>query len=364
MNCNIFYIFCATLLLNLQLGAQGHIPVLPDVVDSELLNRLQAEYSPNRGLAYNETRDTMFAIVDLRGDSVYGIYSAWPVYLPPNTDPTTGIFQEGNGLNTEHAWPRAYGAGRDPAQANLHHLFPSRPDVNQTRGNLIFREVDDNRADRWYYLDRIRTSPPVSNRDAYSEYQSGVGFEPREAVKGDIARAMFYFYTIYRQRAEAEGGTPFFQQQQSTLCNWHYQDPVDAREWERTFAIAAYQRDQGNPFVLDCTLAARMYCPDFLELNCLTTSTQEGRPPALQAQVRPNPSAGRTWLHFVAPASGTAQLTLYSLQGQHLATYQQVVGAGPQEWALELPGPGYWVGQLSLDDGTSRIVQHLRLLSR
>jgi hypothetical protein len=352
-----------TLLLNAQLLAQGHVDVFPQLSGTELLSALQQDYAPGRALRYDEARDTMFARVDLRGDSVYGIYSDWPVYLPPNTDPSSAIFQSGNGLNTEHSWPRTFGADRDPAQANLHHLFPARPDVNQARGNLIFREIDDNRTERWYYLDRLRTVPPSSNRDAYSEYQGNVGFEPRESAKGNIARAVFYFYTIYRSEAEANG-PGFFQQQQPTLCNWHYQDPVDEQEWERTYAIADYQRDQGNPFVLDCTLAARLYCPDFLDFPCITTSTTAPRPSSLQAKPIPNPASGSTWLSFTAPAAGTARLTLYNLQGQVIQTLQQHIPAGSQGWTIQLPGPGYWIGRLSLDTGDTMLTQSIRFLSR
>jgi hypothetical protein len=48
----------------------------------------------------------------------------------------------------------------------------------------------------------------------------------------------------------------------TTLCDWHNYDPVDSLEWERTFAIAKYQDNKANPFVLDCSLAKRAYCPN------------------------------------------------------------------------------------------------------
>ena len=46
------------------------------------------------------------------------------------------------------------------------------------------------------WQDYQQNNPPSQNRDKYSESASSV-FEPREEVKGDIARAIFYFYTMY-----------------------------------------------------------------------------------------------------------------------------------------------------------------------
>ncbi|MDV7400839.1 endonuclease, partial [Arthrospira platensis SPKY1] len=84
-------------------------------------------------------------------------------------------------------------------------------------------------------------------------------FEPREAVKGAIARAMFYFYTMYREEADA-ADPDFFRQQVQTLCQWHRQAPPDARELARTRAIARHQDGKPNPFVLDASLAERAFC--------------------------------------------------------------------------------------------------------
>ncbi|WP_375511274.1 endonuclease [uncultured Nostoc sp.] len=93
--------------------------------------------------------------------------------------------------------------------------------------------------------------------DKFSESAS-FKFEPREKVKGDIARAIFYFYTIYRDQAERVD-LNYFQEQCDTLCKWNQQDPPDITEIERSHAIAKFQGND-NPFVLDVTLAERAYC--------------------------------------------------------------------------------------------------------
>jgi len=134
--------------------------------------------------------------------------------------------------------------------------------------NIFIPEINDNNTQSWYLLTNELNSIPSSNIDAYSEGIRGIDglFEPRESRKGDIARAMFYFYTMYQ--AQADNADPnFFNLQSATLCQWHEQDPVDAREYARTFAIAAYQDDKPNPFVLDCSLVQRAYCQTE-ELDC------------------------------------------------------------------------------------------------
>ena len=144
----------------------------------------------------------------------------------------------------QREWPRV----------DLHSLFPLRAKVNSCRSSLPFAEIDDRQTDWWILDDKELRSIPTANIDDYSE-AAGNAFEPREAVKGNIARALFYFYTVYRNQAE-QG---FFQQQAETLCDWNLADPADAAERERSHAIAT-QQGNDNPFVLDPTLAQRLYC--------------------------------------------------------------------------------------------------------
>ncbi len=98
---------------------------------------------------------------------------------------------------------------------------------------------------------------PSSAINQYSEVIS-TQFEPREKVKGDIARAMFYFYTIYRDQADRVDPN-YFDKQRQTLCKWNQQDPPDSTEIERSHAISRFQGND-NPFVLDVRLAERAYC--------------------------------------------------------------------------------------------------------
>ncbi|MDA3871389.1 MAG: endonuclease, partial [Candidatus Marinimicrobia bacterium] len=152
------------------------------------------------------------------------------------------------------------GADVEPQTSDMHFLFPSVQTVNASRGNDPFADIEDSQTDKWYRLGETLTSIPTSNIDEYSE-KDNTGdeyFEPRESVKGNIARANFYFYTIYNDAADEH----FWNIQKETLLRWHYQDPVDQAEYDRTDAIALYQDDKQNPFVLDSTLARRMWFYD------------------------------------------------------------------------------------------------------
>lgn len=240
-----------------------HTDVFPDLSGNELLNQLKIEYKPSAVLPYDQARDVLFGEIDRIGDSLECIYSGHRILLPFGQDPTTVAYANGSndGINTEHTYPQSLWSGGNSPLADMHHLFPTRSGVNNARASKPFAEINDNGVDTWFYRDIETGSIPTSNIDLYAEDDNDSGyFEPRESAKGDIARAMFYFYTMYRNEANAVN-TTFFQGQVSTLCQWHYDDPVDAKELSRTWKISAYQQDNPNPFVLDCTLVYRSnYC--------------------------------------------------------------------------------------------------------
>lgn len=234
----------------------------PNLQGNDLLEALVEDYKPDNVLDYSQARDTMYGIIYNVHDSVTCVYSGHRVYLPPGADPSTAIFLNGsaNGINCEHTYPQSMGAETGNAESDMHHLFPTRAAVNTARGNDPFAEIPDNQTAKWYRFDQTVDNIPSANLDEYAEHNTG-HFEPRESHKGNTARAIFYFYTMYR--AEADVANPvFFESQRETLCQWHYLDPADSLEVARTWLIAGYQDGRANPFVLDCSLAARTYCPD------------------------------------------------------------------------------------------------------
>ncbi|MCB0547152.1 MAG: endonuclease [Phaeodactylibacter sp.] len=242
-------------------SAQPRQVLFPGLEGEQLAGALRGRYKPEKVLSYAQAKDVLYSQVDTWSDSVYCAYSGYGLYLAPGQDPSQYLYRDGSpgGINCEHAWPRSKGAREGNANHDMHHLFPTRTEVNEARRNYPLGEVDDRQTERWFGPDGTSSpSPPGFAADTYAEVKDGL-FEPREDFKGNVARALFYFYTMYREEALA-ADPRFFAIQQETLCRWHSQDPVDEAEYRRSQRIARYQSNCPNPFVVDPSLAGRLYC--------------------------------------------------------------------------------------------------------
>lgn len=364
-----FYIqkllFLTLLFPSSNLLAQFHQAVFPDLSGNQLADATVDAFKPDRILSYASGRDTMFGKVYRLQDSINCIYSGHQLYLPMNVDPTTFLYNGGisNGINTEHVFPQSKGAGSSNARADLHHLFPTRTSVNSARGNSPFQEIPDNETTTWYFQDQSTSLLPSSNIDLYSE-RTANGFEPPEAQKGNIARAMFYFYTIYQKEAD-DADPNFFESQRPTLCDWHQLDPVDSLEWTRSFLIGKFQEDKPNPFVLDCSLAARIYCPHIAE-NCNGISTQNE--PIFKFEnaltVFPNPASDRINIQFSTAEMGAVVFNFYDAFGRKLLSQRQE-NAHQETTEIELPktGSNFLILEAVISDfGQQKVVRKKILL--
>lgn len=257
----IIFILSAVLLVNFNIEAQyGQERLFPDLEGEALLEKVVDEFKADIAFfSYGTARDTMFRNVYAINDSLSCVYSGHTVYMDPDEDPTTTVYMNGSddGINTEHTYPQSKGASFGNARSDMHHLFPTRAMVNEERSNFPFGEIPDDEATKWFYKDQALIVKPTEELDKFSEWKWQV-FEPRESFKGNIARAMMYFYTMYKDQADVED-PDFFWDMLPTLCDWHFLDPVDSAEYVRTNLIAQWQQF-ANPFILDCSLAARSYC--------------------------------------------------------------------------------------------------------
>jgi endonuclease I len=173
--------------------------------------------------------------------------------------------------NREHIWSKSHGDFEDEdgyefedsfggyalgAHTDGHHLVAAERTMNSTKNNRFFDDChdginDDNLVDR-----------------EYGNYTCGEWFfEPRDEVKGDVARMLFYMATRY----EGEDGDyvdleltadfdsiELIEQIQSSklpyyadlavLLRWHMEDPVDEWEIERNESIYHNQGNR-NPFI-------------------------------------------------------------------------------------------------------------------
>ncbi len=233
--------------------AQSDGLLYPGLTGQPLINQLRADYKPAHVLGYDAARDTMFAVIDNHNHYVTGVYSGYTIYIDSTADPSTDAYNKD--MNTEHTWPQSKGADTGNAHSDLHHLYPVRAEVNSSRSNDPFAEIVDTETDTWWRLDYSQSTIPTSNIDEYSEKDNSGYFEPREDHKGNVARSMFYFYTMYQDQADSN----FFNEQKETLRQWNLLDSVDSAERQRSQLVARYQDGKENPFVLDTTLVRRAY---------------------------------------------------------------------------------------------------------
>ncbi len=272
------------------LAQYEHKDIFPGVEGEELIEKILEDYRPSAVKSYTDAREFMFTEVYNQNDTITTIYSGMRRFLDPAAGEPIQYLLSGDNdrqIDTEHSYPRSKGALRDTdAGSDLHHLFPSRKLINSSRGNLPFGEVNDAGTITWYISDSDQSSIPMTNIDAYAEL-GGIAFEPRESQKGNIARAMFYFYAMYKEMADQED-PQFFEVMKEDLCEWHFADPVDSLEWTRSHMIGQFQGHEANPFVLDCSLASRLYCDQITDACALLTDVDEIEENAF-IQVFPNP---------------------------------------------------------------------------
>lgn len=166
----------------------------------------------------------------------------------PNNSNKVICFYTGDSLsegqwNREHVWAKSHGFPTKSfnAYSDAHHLRPTLVKINSTRSNLDFGEV------------------PGGSTDGKGNYWSKNAFEPRDEVKGDVARIMFYMVTKYNNvnnlKLELTNNVPTSGStghgkfgHLDTLIKWHYQDPVSDFERNRNEVVYGYQKNR-NPYI-------------------------------------------------------------------------------------------------------------------
>lgn len=343
----IFILLTALTALAQLVSAQIYQPVFPALSGQPLVDSVVAHYKALSILDYANSRDTLYArVLAIDDDSLRCIYSGHTLYLDPTQDPTQYVYLDGIslGMNTEHAYPQAKGAADGNPRSDMHHLFPARIPVNEARGNSPFAEIPDAQTQKWFYKAQILLSTPAQNKDLYSEFKAGV-FEPRESVKGDLARAVFYFYTMYRAQADA-ADPAYFAGQRATLCQWHDQDPADSAELIKTWRIAPYQEHKPNPYILDCSLARRVYCPE-LAADCAITAVNEPSAGMLALRLLPNPWRGAGQLEMTLPFTGDVEVRLLSVLGTEIGRWE-MADAEAGVFRMQMENTGQAVCQTAL----------------
>ena len=153
-----------------------------------------------------------------------------------------------NGWNREHVWPLSKLGGDSGLTAghDAHHIRPADASVNAERGNLEFG------------IATTIVSDTYAPGSSYCKITENEYFEPRDEVKGDIARMLFYMAVRYEGDVNGEADLELVFSVHATtayefgnlavLLEWNRIDPVDDFERNRNNVVYSYQNNR-NPFI-------------------------------------------------------------------------------------------------------------------
>lgn len=211
---------------------------------SDLKNRIRIPYNYIPYSQYDETNIADFASKD-NGDgtrSVFCVYSNFEYKY-------SGTFVW-DVLSREHTFPHSW-MPTNPADTPIerdeysdqHHLFPANQDqANSVRSNHPFGNVTN-------------ISSTFLDAKFGTDEDGNIVYEPRDAHKGDAARAILYMIIRYDDIDGYDWGLNWVNahsgrapQDYKVLLDWHELDPPDEWEMERNNYVQSIQGNR-NPFV-------------------------------------------------------------------------------------------------------------------
>ncbi|MFI8100991.1 endonuclease I family protein [Streptomyces sp. NPDC086023] len=146
-----------------------------------------------------------------------------------------------NDWNREHVWAQSHGDFGTVAGpgTDLHHIRPEDVTVNSIRGNKDFD---------------LGGTLVAETTDSYTDSNS---FEPRDEVKGDVARMILYMAVRYEggdgfanlEVNDSINGSVPWHGRISVLKQWNDIDPPDAFEQRRNQIIFDTYQHNRNPFI-------------------------------------------------------------------------------------------------------------------
>lgn len=295
---------------------------------------LQAQPLPYYQDAYNESgedlREALYDIIKVHTRLPYSSSSTdtWDVLKVSDKDTTTttnvcliyaGVsvngpqeYNNGQGWNREHVWPQSLGSFNTSVGVgtDVHNLKPADGGLNSLRSN---HEYDD--------LGSTGSGVNYNGGATGNRINGSAGlFEPRDKVKGDLARIILYMDLRYEgagtepdlvaREALTSGGTTFAVL--STLIAWHWADPVDSFELNRNDVIHNMQGNR-NPFIDHPELVHYIY-GDSTNVAWNPFMAVETAPERLHLHMGPIPAD--TFLNVTT--EDPASFTITNLSGEQL----------------------------------------------
>ena len=289
-------------------------------------------YSTASGLSGEELKTALHDIIDDHQEQSYS--ALWDILIESDEDPQNSdnfiLIYTGRSLsksstypdwNREHIWAKSHGDfdNDPPAGTDAHHIRPCDVSVNSDRGNLDF----DNGGNR--------------HSEATGCYYDSDSWEPRDDVKGDIARMMFYMSVRYEGDISGEPDLelkdtlptsgPYFGKL-STLLEWHKSDTADAFERNRNNVIYGYQNNR-NPFIDHPDFVEKIWGDTPTRVNPVIKSTNK-------LSVYPNPADNYIILQRKIFSKGKIVVKLFNPSGKMVYS-KQLQTSGNNRIKMDLP---------------------------
>jgi endonuclease I len=262
--------------------------------------------------------------------------------------------------NREHVWAKSHGDfGTAPGPGtDVHHIRPANVWVNSCRGNKDF----DNGGSPVYYNSYLA---------GWSDADS---WEPRDEVKGDVARMILYMAVRYEGNdgeldlevvddiPSAPNNEPYHAKL-STLLEWHIEDPVDEWEQSRNNKIYEFWQHNRNPFIDH---------PEFADLIWNDNSIEDYETDCILLYSSPNPFSTSTTISFNIHHKDekSAEIKIYNIKGQLVRQFNppagglefkinEVVWDGKDQTGRQVPSGIYFY---KLNIGEKSVVRKMILL--
>ncbi len=279
-----------------------------NLTGQQLFNGLRTLISTNTNSSYDTSKEVLFQTLDNTGGNVTCVYTGQVYNVGYN-------YTGSDNPNTEHTYAQSWFNGTDTSKkkSDLHHLFVTNSVVNSSRGNYPLYTVASHSAATVYYA-----NTPWQSYRGYSIGGQMV-FEPADQFKGNIARALLYFYTRYANESLVQQNVDML----PVLVQWNSFDPPDAAERTRNTGVYNYQNNR-NPYVDHPEFVGRIWGGSDAEDEVVISI-----PELNISACYPNPFADKLSYTVESKNSATASVTIYNLKGQ--AVYREDLVLQPGE---------------------------------
>ncbi|HMP88087.1 MAG TPA: endonuclease, partial [Lacibacter sp.] len=262
---------------------------VPESTSRTTSNLPAGYYSTAAGLSCSNLKSALFTIIsanttELLYSELWATYPrtdkrrndsntedvVWDMYSDNPTGPDPYVYRfvvnqcgnynrEGDCYNRDHTFPQSWFNDALPMRSDMNHIFPTDGAVNGLRGNFPFGEVSTLSSVSSNQFNPTLNGGKLGTGSNFG--YNGVVFEPINAYKGDLARAILYMAVRYESQIagwrtngnadnvlDGSSYQVFDPWHLRLLFKWHEQDPVSQKERDRNDSVFVIQGNR-NPFI-------------------------------------------------------------------------------------------------------------------